>query len=131
MISLETARKLKDAGLPWEPQIGDWYSYESYLGPGKTENITTIVRPVSGLEWSHGFTDNKPPEDAIWLPRLDQLLTEIERRRYKWTMRKYNKGVSVEIRLELEDRGWGSETAEEGTAEAVLWLLGQEATPSV
>jgi len=32
MIGLETAQNLKDAGLKWEPKLGDFLYYKSFSG---------------------------------------------------------------------------------------------------
>ena len=72
MISLETAKKLKEAGLEWEPQEGDAYHdsasdtiYYSQYPPLESANYIRFT----------------------WLARLDQLLAEIEKWGYSWEMR--------------------------------------------
>jgi hypothetical protein len=66
MISLETAKKLKDAGLQWEPKEGDCWCNGMWMA------INYYLELVTG----HLLVKKQ----AIWLPSLDQLLAEIEGR---------------------------------------------------
>ena len=82
MISLEMAKKLKAAGLEWEPQIGDMF----YWHNGKDWEIDALT--------SEDVNDNLDEirdyiDEGAWIfaPRLDQLLAEIEKRGYSWEMR--------------------------------------------
>ena len=79
MISLEKAKKLKEAGLVWEPQEGDLvYHSEAedyfYITTDDMEDYVQATR--IDKEYAYSI--------AIFLPRLDQLLAEIEKRGYKW-----------------------------------------------
>ena len=82
MISLELAKRLKEAGLTWEPQIGDMF----YWHNGKDWEIDALTsEDVNGrLDETRDFI-----EEGFWIlaPRLDQLLAEIEKRGYSWEMR--------------------------------------------
>ena len=82
MINLEMARKLKEAGLEWEPQKGDLVYHseaeESFnITAGDMEDFVQATR--IDKEYAYSI--------AIFLPRLDQLLAEIEKRGYSWEMR--------------------------------------------
>ena len=91
MLSLETARKLKEAGLKWEPQIYDFFY--SYIG---IENVDTLsfddgkIDRVNHWNWNgkeyhlHGL---------YWIPRLDQLLAEIEKRGWEIDLQFFNNGT--------------------------------------
>ena len=83
MISLDLARRLHDAGLAWSPDNGD-----RFWLPGREldQTVFTVsdmvveVRDQPGgrvlafngtTEWA---LDSVEEHDAVWLPRLDQLL---------------------------------------------------------
>jgi len=74
VISLEMAKKLKEAGLEWEPQRGDWY----YFGDDGELHLLRVAIP-------------KPvPEVFYSAPRLDRMLADIEKLGYTWLMQKEN-----------------------------------------
>lgn len=116
MISLETARKLKDAGLEWRPQRGDWY----YSGSNIEVNI--YVRP-----------NEKVPESIYYAPRLDQLLAEIEKRGYRWDLfitayGWYKLLLATPKKLYFDiDKFDGGSLPDEAAASALLWILEDKA----
>lgn len=71
MITLDLARKLRDAGLVWEPKPKDDFAYES----GKVSWLYEYYPAVFDY-----------PKRFVWLPSLSQLLAEIEGRGYYWEM---------------------------------------------
>lgn len=158
MISLEMAKRLKDAGLKWEPQNGDWFA----TGDDEYANIFVIsgeqqlVDELGGKQWFfHGHScvrgdgcfmdetasycmnmdgfrcdnwkyDVTSAREMLWLPRLDQLLAEIEKTEYRWEIT-YRGGFYYVI---LPDRGkkyavWKGQL-DELAAEALLWIYEQE-----
>ena len=148
MISFETARKLKEAGLYKLLCIGDWIYFDK--------------EEVERVEKIHGYNHSpelwqKPtpldlddvermdePEDehdlklslAIFAPRLDQLLSEIEKQsgRYKYELtgsRVYplSNNLKPKYRITIQtDRvlPFFADSPEEATAEALIWILEQE-----
>jgi hypothetical protein len=110
VLSLELARKLKDLGLNWQPEVGDTY--------WRNEADTLML-----------YCGADPAEDDVWIPRLDQLLTEIEKR--------YT--GSIHIWNPRDDRGkWAislggrfkvffADDIDNAAAQALLWLLEREA----
>ncbi len=106
MISLESAKKLKDAGLKWEPQWGDVFNIPSVFSDG-----ITMLMDANMIESYR----RKEPEDNwpdaifryIWFPRLDQLLAEIEKRGWDIDLMHFakNKG-NTEI---SDDPSWSCE----------------------
>ena len=83
MISLELAKKLKDAGLKWELKYGDFYSFgdrETLVVPNLNYNYdSTFVQKMSIIA-----------TEGIWLPSLSQLLEEVERRGWGWDLDNMN-----------------------------------------
>jgi hypothetical protein len=66
-------------------------------------------------------------EKMLWLPRLDQLLAEIEKRGYRWdiqmTKTRYVCGLSTPgVRVYPDQYG---DTPEDAAAQALLWILNQ------
>lgn len=84
MISAQTAKNLKEAGLKWEPQLHDFFAIpERHLD----DRIFVLSDMTIGAEVLHGhpaLTFNGAVEwsldfiyqyDVIWIPREDQLRT--------------------------------------------------------
>ena len=114
MISVELAKKLKDAGLKNTRERGSFF-WDGMVDP----------RPHLLIE------DNiEAPEGYTWLPSLSQLLAEIERRGYRWYMWKdrngnYNIGID-QFKL-FHDVEFTARTADDSAGQALLWIMEQEA----
>ena len=81
MIGLELAKKLKEAGLEWEPKFGDHYIIPAVFEEGLREIMDTkqiMSYHKNPKEWEESI------RGFVFTPRLDQLLAEIEKRGYKW-----------------------------------------------
>lgn len=80
MITLDTARKLKEAGVKWVPKEGDWF-YNTKFGP-------TVMSLTKLSAWQKKYKDHKKPvwQRLVWLPRLDQILAEIRKRHWWYYM---------------------------------------------
>jgi hypothetical protein len=127
VISLEKAKKLKEAGLKWEPKTGDWFY--------RKDGVIGIVIDVSGGDWWAVF----PPDGkeyaysiAIFLPRLDQLLGEIEKQGFIWVLdvsatngnKVIGYAMNIATSLDWEDEEeFRSDSPEEAAASALLWIL--------
>lgn len=112
MLSLETAKSLKEAGLKWEPKMGDLFvaDYQNGLGPTPVDVVKT-----------NNFGD--PGPEHIWLPHLDQMLAEMEKRGYNWILEKTKFGLylcSVQGPLYSIHQ---YNCPEEAAAQALLWIL--------
>lgn len=83
MIDIDVARRLRDAGLPWEPADGDLFAIDNALlreeafmlssmvvevGRGRTG--TRVLRFNGTTEWA---LDSVEQDEVVWLPREDQL----------------------------------------------------------
>jgi len=79
MISIDKSKQLKELGLQWEPQEGDWYKPDYWYDPVllKADTIRLTDKENVGR-----FKRISEDEKTIWLPRLDQLLIEIEKLGY-------------------------------------------------
>ena len=124
MISLEMARKLRDAGMEWEPKEGDWYSDGIGLMALTTGlTIETLTMPQD---------DNKTlllfGKCFIWFPRLDQLLAEVGKRGWRWWLDQLINGgyrclLIEDKRTGLPEKRVEGSTPEDAAASALLWIL--------
>lgn len=111
MISLELAKKLKEAGLEWEPQEGDAYHdsasdtiYYSQYPPLESANYIRFT----------------------WLARLDQLLAEIRELGYKWFVETDTERYFIrviEIKKPNNFHVIFSDSPTDAAASALLWIL--------
>jgi hypothetical protein len=123
MISLETAQKLKAARLKWEPQVLDFYQ----LYAGKPYRETICLR-ADMLESAIKWADD---EVIIFLPRLDQLLAEIEKRGWIADSVAVDGGYACDIAwlsetVHTKYHTFKGATREEAAALALLWILEQK-----
>jgi hypothetical protein len=122
-ISVELAKKLKAAGLVWEPRAGDFYINSRFLNTVEIVN-SGMVRATEILK--DGYT---------WCPRLDQLLVEIERRGFRWGINNLGSFGDHDVSIGLfnwEGRTYikgqfYTDTPEDTAAQALLWILEQGA----
>jgi hypothetical protein len=125
MLSLELARKLKDAGLVWEPKRGDWFQ------DGKWEFLF--------LDAVKEETKENYKKNCTWLPSLSQLLAEIEERGYVYShlmgpflygkyMVEIFKSNGKYLLMDVGGKFYG-DTPEEAAGLALHWILrgGQDA----
>jgi hypothetical protein len=82
MISLELARALRTAGLRWKPESGDRFTLLEAEAAGEVFTVSDMtveahVFPSGTVLGFNGTTewalDSVALEDAVWLPREDQL----------------------------------------------------------
>jgi hypothetical protein len=113
MLSLELARKLKEAGL--KPECADFELFWlSEVGE---------VMHVVGYE---------PEPEDVWLPGLDRLLAEIERRGWYVAIQKLDYGYEAFLYENRQEEGpwlvWDNQAGpasswEDAAGEALLWIL--------
>jgi hypothetical protein len=89
MLSLETARRLKDAGLTWHPEQGDRFVVPDRGLDGQAFVINDMATIIESLRGSPAVTFHGTPEwaldyvlmgETVWLPSEEQLRAELERR---------------------------------------------------
>jgi hypothetical protein len=126
MIALELARKLKDAGLVWEPKEMDFY-----ILYGDDEQFFEVIDSTTRLLNIKQLLRVGHP--ILWLPSLSQLLAEIEGRGHAWDLWVEKQEEVSKYWLELEDRSrtkyFEGAEPEEATGLGLLWILrgGQDA----
>ncbi len=82
MISVDTARRLRDGGLQWKPTIGDRFVIADNPQVEDVFVLSNMIAevysfPSSELIGFNGTTewalDSVETQDTVWLPREDQL----------------------------------------------------------
>ncbi|MGP9681879.1 hypothetical protein [Brachybacterium sp. AOP3-A1-3] len=83
MIDIDVARRLKDAGLPWEPADGDLFMIDTEQMRDKAFMLSSmVIERGPGLAGGQVFRFNGTTEwaldsieqhEALWIPREDQL----------------------------------------------------------
>lgn len=116
MLSLEKAVALKKAGLRWTPQPGDLYSPADVPGEVFVCDGNVVPGP-----------------DDVWLPRLDQLLREIEKRGYGYSLDCFpgkGKRISIWKDDDFEDiEHFVASTPGDAIADALIWILTEGGLP--
>ena len=135
MIALELARALRTAGLRWKPESGDRFTLLEAEAAGDVFTVSEMtveahVYPSGTVLGFNGTTewalDSVALEDAVWLPREDQL-----RRLLGGTFRalRTEGPDEVEPHFEVdavfrgEPRTFAAATAADAYGEAVLALV--------
>jgi len=130
MISTALARALRDSGLVWRPEAGDAFLIDRIEVDGETfilsdmtveahEFPTGTVLGFNGTtEWA---LDSVAIDDALWLPREDQLRTALKATFRALTVS--DVGFRVEAVLAGEPRVFEALTAADAYGRALLALI--------
>ena len=130
MLGVNVAQRLKDAGLSWKPALGDRFAIpdrdlddELFVLSNMTIQIYNVpdgrVIGFNGTtEWA---LDDLEIEEAIWLPREDQL-RELLGGTFR-SLRRIETGYQVDAHLLDGTRSFVGGTPEEAYAAALLDLL--------
>ena len=130
MIALDLARRLHDAGLTWTPGNGDrfWVPDRELDDTIFTvSDMVVEVRDHAGgrvlafngtTEWA---LDSVEEREAVWLPRLDQVLDLLGPHFVSLTAR--SGGHVVRVRLAQDEREHVDVDATDAAARALLDVL--------
>lgn len=138
MISFGTARRLKSAGLEWQPRLNDFFAIPDR---GMDERIFVISDMLATIEVLGGrqvvafqgasewALDNLVLEEVIWLPREDQLRLVlesalIEQGRPELRLDGSLSGYTCTILVDGKPAVYKGRVAEEAYAAALMQLLG-------
>ena len=130
MIGVEVAHALKEAGLTWKPGSGDRFvipdrDLDDQVFTLSNMTIEIYKVPEGRVIGFNGTTewalDDVEIEEALWLPREDQL-RELLGGTFQ-ALRRSAAGYDVEMSLLGEDRTFTAETPDEAYAAALLHLL--------
>lgn len=121
MLSIEMAKKLKEAGLVWNPDIGDIFFYDE----GHWDSLS--LNDVINGEFKGEILDYIE-EEWLFAPRLDQLLAEIEKRGWKHEL--YSHPEFGKYHCVIQKGGirrlFDANSPEEAAAQSLLWILEQK-----
>ncbi len=130
MIGVEVAHALKEAGLVWKPGSGDRFiipdrDLDDQVFVLSNMTIEVYNVPEGRVIGFNGTTewalDDVEIEEALWLPREDQL-RELLGGTFR-ALRRSTAGYDVEMTLLDEDRVFTAATPDEAYAAALLHLL--------
>ena len=135
MLDVPMAQLLKDAGLTWKPGVGDRFAIPDRDLDDEVFVLSNMTIEVHNLpdgrvigfngttEWA---LDDVEIDEAIWLPREDQL-RELLGVTFR-SLRRDESGYAVDMDVLGEARTFTAATTEEAYAEALLHLLGTATT---
>ena len=127
MISRDLARRLHDAGVTWSPRNGDTFWVPDRELDDTTFTVSDMVvevrdQPHGRVLAFNGTTewalDDLDEREAVWLPRLDQLLELLGTRFVSLTAR--SGGYVVRARAGDAEEDHVDVGAEDAAARAVL-----------
>lgn len=133
MITIDCARALQQAGLRWHPVSGDSFMIER---PGFDSDVFTVSEmTIEAHEFDTGTIlgfngttewalDSLALEDALWLPREDQLRVLL-RGTFRSLHRQGEDSYRVNVHLAGVDEAFEASTAEDAYGTAVLMLIGR------
>lgn len=131
MISFDLARRLHDAGLAWTPANGDRFWLPDRELEQEVFTVSDMVVEVRDYPTGRVLALNGTTEwaldaiedhEAVWLPRLDQLLDRLGAHFVSLTARSGGHVVELQVgQLQEEHVDVG---AADAAARAVLGLLG-------
>ncbi|WP_285113505.1 hypothetical protein [Leifsonia sp. fls2-241-R2A-40a] len=131
MIAEDIARQLRAAGLRWQPASGDTFAIDRPGMEGERFTVSdmtiephhfdtgTILGFNGTTEWA---LDSLAVEDALWIPREDQL-RELLRGTFRHLARTPD-GYRVTVIIEDQERFFEHEDAASAYAQALLSLIG-------
>lgn len=134
MISLATARRLKQAGLTWHPALNDFFALPDR---GLDDRIFVIAEMPAGVAEMQGqavFTFHGAAEwaldyivttDAVWLPGENQLRLALEARLPEphLTLTVTPDGYTCTLSAAGATQSFAASSAEEAYAAALLSLI--------
>lgn len=130
MISTELAAKLRDAGLVWKPVDGDQFRIAAPELAGDVFTVSTMTIeahefPTGTILGFNGTTewalDSVAIEDALWLPREDQLRALL-RSGFR-ALRRTGDAYEVEVDLLGETRVFTDPEPVDAYGQALLALI--------
>ena len=137
MLSVGLAKKLRDAGLIWEPRRFDYFHIpdrslddEQFIIADLSIDVQHLATGIAAItfngavEWS---LDYILTQDVVWLPSEDQLRTMLGSRFL--CLDRTDGGVRVSISIEGDTEVFEAETAED--AYGLALLAGLEHAPDM
>ena len=137
MISLETARRLKEAGLDWQPSLNDFFAIPERDMDEKIFVISDMLVTVDVLQGMQAVSfqgasewalDSLVTDETVWLPREEQLRQAlvaalIETGRPEMRLTGTLRGYRCQISFRDDSLSFEATDASEAYAAALLFLL--------
>jgi hypothetical protein len=125
MINIDLAKKLRDLGLEWQPKWGDYFQMIVL-----EKSLTTCLIDEFSVNSIRKETSKFRNEKRLWLPRLDQLLEELEKRGYLPKLEKGVDGILIGNGIYYEVSIFGKnrigKSWEEAAAKVLVMVLEEE-----
>jgi hypothetical protein len=138
MITVDRALQLRGAGLRWHPTSGDRFAVLQAALAGEVFTISEMTiephdYPTGTVLGFNGTTewalDSVAQEDALWLPREDQL-RELLGRTFRSLARSTDGTYQVLVELAgRPEQVFSAETADDAYAQALLALVSAAVDP--
>lgn len=130
MISVALAKNLKDAGLSWEPAVGDRIgTISSYQGEAAeiTDVVASAGGPFSMMGHIQGLRNIYPKDSVYWLPPLESLIAEVDKFGVSWEISPGTFSLVQRMgAFKVPLKTFSSESVEQAVAEGLLWLMQQK-----
>jgi hypothetical protein len=144
VVTPPMARRLRQAGLPWEPQLGDWCAVLASEALGEAQAGLWLVAAVANNTGMLGLMDaagqwplaRVPMSECVWLPSAGKLKTLLRSRGLRVATREHEIGaMGLQVRhfcrvqrpgdaASIRDGDGASES--EAVAEVVLKVLAEQ-----
>jgi hypothetical protein len=135
MLSPETARRLKRAGLPWEPALNDFFLIPEHGLDDRVFVVAEMPAAIATVQGQAVFTFHGAVEwaldfivttEAVWLPTESQLRLALEDRlnEPRLSLEIAPEGYTCRITHGGQAVDFQATSAEEAYAAALLHLLG-------
>lgn len=128
MLSLETSKKLREAGFPQSFAHYDRVYYEGFM-----QSVIDFDHDNGNKVWITGYNIPVNISSCVFAPDLDQMLAWIEAKGYAYslfnTLPYYRFSLSKIMGEFLDSRQikFQADSPEEAVAQAVLWIIEQGA----
>lgn len=101
VVTPAMARRLRDAGLPWEPQLGDWCAVLASESLGEAPAGLWLVAAVANTTGVLGLMDaagqwplaRVPAGECVWLPSAGKLKMLLRSRGLRVATREHDVGA--------------------------------------
>ena len=124
MISIDKAKQLKELRLEWNTKCGDWYKVDYWPTPTL---LTADITRMDNEEICRRFERISKDEKTVWLPSLEQMLDEIEKYNYTYSLIKVGGLGKYNMIIKLQGSGSSSQfyhsIREDAFADALIWIL--------
>jgi len=135
MIDIDVARRLRAAGLPWEPRDGDRFAIDTedlreetfllssmVIEPGISRSGGKVLRFNGTTEWA---LDSVEEREVVWIPREDQLREALGEAFLALRRDPAGAGFVVDLARGTDDRAITAPNAEDALAGALLVHLSE------